>query len=62
MPRLNEAGMRGCLIIYVDGYRMVSKNTVHIFSDGKVIRAIPRLSVTQSISQFDISVLPSFNS
>lgn len=41
MSRLNGAGMRGYLIIYIDGYRMVSKNTVHLFSDGKFIRAIP---------------------
>lgn len=45
MLRLNGAGMRGYLIIYVDGYRMVSRNTVHIFSDGKVIRAIPEAKI-----------------
>lgn len=39
--QLPEPKLKGYLIIYVDGYRMVSKNTTHFFREGDKVLAVP---------------------
>lgn len=45
MSTPHDEKLRGYLIIYVDGYRTISKNTIHIISDGKTAYAIPDAKV-----------------
>lgn len=39
--QLLDPKLKGYLIIYVDGYRMVSKNTTHFFKEGDKVLVVP---------------------